>query len=148
MPCQIRIGREVRILSHLIRRYVDTLNAVQYAKRVTGIHGWVLGYLRANETHEIFQRDLEREFSVRRSTATTILQLMEKNGLITRSPVAYDARLKRIELTVESLNILEMVETQLDAAESLLIKDIPPGDLDIFVTTLEKMKNNLTEIQP
>ena len=36
----------------------------------------------------MFQRDVEAEFNIRRSTATGILQLMEKNGFLLREPVA------------------------------------------------------------
>ena len=66
---------------------------------------WVIGYLSEHEGKDVFQRDLEEEFSVRRSTATGILQLMEKNELITREPVSHDARLKKLVLTPKAIEI-------------------------------------------
>ena len=44
-------------------------------------------------------RDIEREFSITRSTVTNILQLMERKGYITRQSVEQDARLKQLVLT-------------------------------------------------
>ena len=63
------------------------------------MQGWIIGYLYQNRDKEVFQRDIQEQFSIRRSTVTGILQLMEKNGLITRSSVERDARLKKLELT-------------------------------------------------
>lgn len=42
----------------------------------------------------IFQKDLETEFCIGRSTVTNILNLMEKKGFVRRESVSYDARLK------------------------------------------------------
>ena len=49
------------------------------------------------------QRDIEREFSITRSTVTNILQLMERKGYIQRLSVPQDARLKQLVLTKEGI---------------------------------------------
>ena len=41
-----------------------------------------LGYLDAHEGQPVFQKDLEAAFHIRRSTATGILQIMERDGLL------------------------------------------------------------------
>mgnify|MGYP000774081076 FL=1 len=51
----------------------------------------------------MFQRDIEREFSITRSTVTNILQLMERKGYIQRLNVPQDARLKQLVLTEEGI---------------------------------------------
>ncbi len=51
----------------------------------------------------MFQRDIEREFSITRSTVTNILQLMERKGYIERRSVPQDARLKQLVLTEEGI---------------------------------------------
>ena len=61
---------------------------------LTAMHGWILGYLCRNEDKDIFQKDIEAEFKICRSTVTNILKLMEKKGYIRRESVPYDARLK------------------------------------------------------
>ena len=65
------------------------------------MHGWILAYLYECRDREVFQRDVERAFSITRSTVTNILQLMEKKGYIRRVGVPQDARLKRLVLTEE-----------------------------------------------
>ena len=37
-------------------------------------------YSREQENKAVYQRDMERDFGVRRSTVTKLVQLMEKNG--------------------------------------------------------------------
>ena len=109
MPPRETIGFDIRTLSILIKRYIDGSATKQYVDNLTGTHGWVIGYLYDNRDHDVYQRDLETQFSIRRSTATGILQLMEKNELILREPVESDARLKKLVLTEKALDIHKMV---------------------------------------
>ena len=44
---------------------------------------------------DIFQKDLEKEFDLKRSSVSLLLNNMEKSDLIQRVPVAEDARLKK-----------------------------------------------------
>ena len=55
------------------------------------------------------QRDVEAAFNLSRSTTTNILQLMEKNGIIRREGVDYDARLKRLVPTEKAVQMEEQV---------------------------------------
>ena len=89
------IGFQIRTLSHLVKRTVDQAAFDGVDDHPTGVQGWIIGYLYRNRDKEVFQRDIQEQFSIRRSTVTGILQLMEKNGLITRRSVEQDARLKK-----------------------------------------------------
>ena len=84
------IGFQIRTLSHLVKRTVDQAAFDGVDDHPTGVQGWIIGYLYRNRDKEVFQRDIQEQFSIRRSTVTGILQLMEKNGLITRSSVEQD----------------------------------------------------------
>ena len=95
MKGERHVGGEIRVLSNLIKRCMDD----GMPPETTGMQGWIIGFLHRNEDRDMFQRDVEAEFNIRRSTATGILQLMEKNGFLLREPVAYDARLKKLVLT-------------------------------------------------
>ena len=95
MKGERHVGGEIRMLSNLIKRCMDD----GMPPETTGMQGWIIGFLHRNEDRDMFQRDVEAEFNIRRSTATGILQLMEKNGFLLREPVAYDARLKKLVLT-------------------------------------------------
>ena len=91
------IGFQIRTLSHLVKRTVDQAAFGGVDDHPTGVQGWIIGYLYKNRDKEVFQRDIQEQFSIRRSTVTGILQLMEKNGLITRSSVEQDAFIQLCE---------------------------------------------------
>ncbi|MEA4890552.1 MAG: MarR family transcriptional regulator [Clostridiaceae bacterium] len=143
MDSRNHVGFEIRTLSNLIRRHVDNSQTIKYINNLTGMHGWIIGYLYDHQNNDIFQRDFENEFSIRRSTATAILQLMEKKELITRSPVKYDARLKKIILTDKAIEIHEMVAKEIDQMEELLTRGISGEELGTFLKIIKKMKKNI-----
>ena len=143
MPPRETIGFDIRTLSILIKRYIDGSATKQYVDNLTGTHGWVIGYLYDNRDHDVYQRDLETQFSIRRSTATGILHLMEKNELILREPVESDARLKKLVLTEKALDIHKMVEEDRKRTEEQLTKDIDAQELAIFRKVLKQMIRNM-----
>ena len=143
MPPRETIGFDIRTLSILIKRYIDGSATKQYVDNLTGTHGWVIGYLYDNRDHDVYQRDLETQFSIRRSTATGIRQLMEKNELILREPVESDARLKKLVLTEKALDIHKMVEEDRKRTEEQLTKDIDAQELAIFRKALKQMIRNM-----
>ncbi len=143
MPPRETIGFDIRTLSILIKRYIDGSATKQYVDNLTGTHGWVIGYLYDNRDHDVYQRDLETQFSIRRSTATGILQLMEKNELILREPVESDARLKKLVLTEKALDSHKMVEEDRKRTEEQLTKDIDAQELAIFRKVLKQMIRNM-----
>ena len=89
------IGFEIRTLSNLIRRDVERNIANMDPKPNGRIHGWAINYFYENRDRDIFQKDFEEKFSIRRSTASNMLKLMEKDGYIKRVSVENDARLKK-----------------------------------------------------
>ncbi|MDR2855945.1 MAG: MarR family transcriptional regulator [Methanomicrobiales archaeon] len=112
-------------------------------RHVTIMHGWIIAYLYHNHDHDIFQRDIETIFSIRRSTATDILQRMEKSDLITREQVTYDKRLKKIMLTQKSIEIHDTFAKKCDLLETKLTKGIEQDELDAFFSIIEKMEQNI-----
>lgn len=68
---------------------------------LTSIQTRVLGHIRMEETdgRSVFQRDIEDVFRIKRSSVTSVLQTLEKKGLIVRESVPEDARIKKLVLT-------------------------------------------------
>ena len=139
------IGFQIRTLSHLVKRTVDQVAFDEQDDHPTGVQGWILGYLYENQGREIFQRDIQEQFSIRRSTVTGILQLMERNGLITRSSVERDARLKKLELTPRGVELHERVERSIRQVEDRLSQCLTPEEKDTFLTICEKIRAHLKE---
>lgn len=113
-------------------------------KDFSGSQGIALQFLLA-QTEDIFQKDIEEEYSIRPSTATELLKNMEKSGLIIREPVDYDKRLKKIVLTDKALQYRQQVIEDLSSLEKTLTNGISEADLEIFFRVIEKMMNNLSE---
>ena len=142
MPKEKRIEFEIRKVNNLIKRDIESSKTFQ---ETTGLHGWAIGWLYESRNRQIFQRDFEERFSIRRSTASNILALMEKNGLIKRESVESDARLKRITLTQKAIDIHRQVEREISDREARIIKGINSADLDTFFKVINAIKGNLGE---
>ena len=69
---------------------------------------------------------------------------MERSGLIVRTSVEQDARLKKIVLTEKSMEYNQAVLADLEAFERELTRDIPHEDLEVFERVVEKMIRNLS----
>ena len=138
-----RLSFELHRSSRLVKRYMDNDASKLYIEKMTGTHGWVIGFFYHNRDRDVFQKDFEQEFNIRRSTASNILALIEKNGLITRENVPYDARLKKITLTQKALDVQSVVDKAFENLEDTMRKDISDDELEIFFKVIDKINNNL-----
>lgn len=139
------VGFQTRKLANVFRRAMDCSAVKKHADTLTGVHGWILGYLydRELEGKNVYQKDLEQDFGIRRSTVTQMMQLMEKNGLITRECVSLDARLKRLVLTDKGKEIHLLVVRDIQSLEDAAVKGISQDEINAFLTTAEKIKSNV-----
>ena len=92
---------------------------------------------------DIFQKDIEATFNIRRSTATGLLQCLEGNGFVKRVSVDYDARLKKIVLTTKAHEFKELLESHIQKMEEILFKDLEPQEVDDLIRIIGKIKKNL-----
>lgn len=138
---------EMNRCARLIKRYIDNdpQTACKNVEKLTGAHGWVIGFLYHNRDRDIFQRDFEKECNIRRSSATQMLQRMEKNGMIKRVGVDYDARLKKIVLTDRAVEIQEMIENRFAELEEKIEDGISEEELQTFFAVLSKIRKNIGE---
>lgn len=139
---EIKVAPKIRRINNLIKRKLDAGAGKAQLDRLTGLNGWVIGFI-AHSDGPVYQRDLEKRFSVRGSTMSNIISLMEKKGLITRVAASDDARLKRIELTDRALELHREIETDLSKINSKIVEGITPRELELFFSVIEKMEQNL-----
>lgn len=144
------IGLEIKTLANLIDRKMNQVaplpEGAGQESACTKMQGMIIEYLYARRAQgDLFQRDVEARFSIRRSTATGILQLMEKRGLLEREPVSYDARLKKLVLTQKALNQRERIREAIRNMEALLAKGLTQQELDDFHRIMDKMKHNVLD---
>lgn len=136
------IGFQAHRLHILCKRLVDQQAFGDLAEKPTKTQTWVINYLYENRGQDIFQRDIQEQFAVRRSTVTGILQLMEKNGWITREAVGEDARLKKILLTPQAIELHERVEESIRKTEEQLSQGLSPEEKAEFSRLCDKICRN------
>lgn len=141
--CRINMGRLLTMVSHEMKRHNLSPSG---DSGLTSMQRNVLGFILIGTMHrEIYQKDLEEEFHIRKSTATGILQLMEKKGFIVRKSVKSDARLKSIVPTPKAEAYRGEVLANIRNLECTLAQDIPKEDFDICKKVLWQMFRNLKQ---
>ena len=141
MENQVLIGRVIGKLSNQIYRNIAISCS---STNMSGTQGRVLHFILSNNG-DVFQKDIESEFNLRPSTATGILKLMEKNGVIRRESTPYDARLKRIVITEKGAGLKEQIAKDVVHLEETLMLGISQDDLNVFLKVLNQMLKNLEE---
>lgn len=129
----------------MIRRRIEELR--ENDSDSTRYHGRFICYLNDHRGENVYQRDLEKQFGIRRSTATRLLQLMESNGLITREPVSSDARLKKITLTEKGFAFDAQVRGEIERFETALTQSFTAEELEEFFRLTEKLRVTLSEME-
>ena len=137
------VGRLINTLSHQLKRQM--CEQEEEDSLTTNMQRLVLHYILFQSLQrDIYQKDVEKEFQIRRSTATGTLQILEKNGFITREPVKRDARLKKLVPTEKAKGVRQHILDNIRYIEELLAKDIPEEKLAVCREVLEQMSENLS----
>ena len=126
---------------------MNNIPAIRDNGKLTSIQVWILNFLFRNEGKDMFQRDVEREFHIRRSTATEILTAMERNDLIRRERTDYDARLKKIVLTGYAAEIRKQLQTQMRRLEAALTDGFTDDEIRQFFAFVDRFKANLEKCE-
>ncbi len=144
---QDEIGFQINGLSHMIRWLTHQYAGEDGERSGIGMYGWLIGFIYENRGRDIYQRDLQQQFSVRRSTMTGILQVMEREGMITRSPVEWDARLKKIELTEKAIARHEQFQRNIKDIEAKLSSGLTPEEKAAFIELCGKIRQSIADGQ-
>ena len=136
---KVKIGMEIRALSKYIGRY---LNSIQIQYDITGPQGLILIYIYQSEK-DVYQKDIEKFFNIRRSSATGLITSLEEKEYITRESVASDARLKKLILTDKAKNAVSLVDEQVIDLEEKMMQGISEEEIEFFRKIIAKMTKNL-----
>ena len=128
MKSQYPIGLHINKLSRLISRKVDAAVLSAIDDNITVSQAYVIDFIIDNNDRDVFQKDLEMEFDLKRSSVSLMLNNMEKHDLIKRVPVAEDARLKKIILTEK---------------EGILAENLNQDEINTFLNLLNKIRTNI-----
>jgi DNA-binding MarR family transcriptional regulator len=134
------ICHEVKVLSNLIRRKTFDNDCLKEIGPILGSQGYIIKYLSENQNCDIFQKDIEKKFKIRRSTVTSALNRMEKGGLVVRQSVERDSRLKKISLTEKGLSLHNYIESQFKSIENNLKAVLSNEEIDNFYNIIKKLQ--------
>ncbi len=137
------LGYEIKALSNLLRRKVLESAGTRDGDDFTEMQVKVLGFLAQNRDQEICQKDIEEAFYIRRSTASRLLKRLEAQGFIIRQAVERDARLKQVVTTPKADALFQQVMERIDSVECLLTQGLTQEEIQQFLATVEKLKQNL-----
>ncbi|KAB7789564.1 MarR family winged helix-turn-helix transcriptional regulator [Bifidobacterium leontopitheci] len=140
-----------RILSWDLRALVKAYNRYlsetmpEEAQVATGGNARIIMFLARNRDEAIYQHTIEQKFCITRSTASRVLALMEKNGLIVRVPVEHDMRLKRIMLTSKADSIVNLLRENGEQMERCLVKGFTEQEQAQLLDYVSRMRRNIDD---
>lgn len=147
MTMKKTVSFELHILTNLMKRESESSCLCKFHRQtdLTDMQSRIIAFLHQKKAEEIFQKDIEKEFSIRRPTVTILLQTMEKKNLVKREAVVYDARLKKVMLTPKSEELVKRSEEEMFRFEKMLTANISKEDMACFFRVTEKIRENLEE---
>lgn len=135
---------EMKNLDRLLRKHIEAeFRALDGDDQLTRMHHWIIGFLYSNQHRDVFQRDVEAEFKISRSTTSSMLTLMEKKGLITRQSVPGDARLKKLMLTEKAAELHMRHMDKMHEFDKRVNDSITFEEKQELIRILEKLRNSV-----
>ena len=137
------VGAHLRFLTHAFTRRHLKIAREMGEEDLSMVHGHLIGFLYRNRERPIYQRDIEDELHITRSSVTSLVKLMEKRGYIARESVESDARLKRLTLTDKGVASFEHSMAAIRQTEELAVQGLTPEQKADFFAICAIMENNL-----
>ena len=132
---------DIKSASHAIRRRFESLE-IGKPSGLTPSQCRIMGFIMENGDRAVYQKDIEAEFNIRRSTATRLLQAMEHKDLIMREPEENDGRLKRIRLTEKAMERSREVLDRISRIERQLAEGITAEEMKTLHSVCQRIRQN------
>ena len=120
------IGYKIRLLHNQIHKNMEA-KRMENEDNLTGMQRWTLGFLKDHADREVYQRDIEEAFSVSRATASNMLAVMERKGVLTDKAAA----------------LLDGAERDIREMEARLTAGLSAEDVEHLKRCLDQMLQNL-----
>lgn len=133
----------VHVLNHVLNRTLDKATG-----EVSGVNARIILFIAHNNEHglETYQSDIKSKFSITRSTCSRVITLMEEKGLLTRDSETRDGRSNALRLTKKSQAFVAHFTEVAQEIEDQMMKGIDDGTSSLAAQTMQKMLDNLKEI--
>ena len=95
--------------------------------------------------NKVNQSELENVFGQRRSSISSLITNLEKDGIIERLESLEDKRKKELVLTEKGINQYKIIRNNINRCENKLTSNISDDDLSTMLKVLTKMIDNMKE---
>lgn len=132
------IGRKVNVLTYSLRRACDKAVA-PYGISGKQIRLISFIYQADKVGRAIYQKDVEQFVGTRRSSVSSMLQGLEREGFIIREGDPQDGRLKKLSLTKKALEVHEESRKAIEAIEAKMRESLDSQEWQITMSSLDKL---------
>lgn len=140
---QDKLGFHIRELALLLSRKIDQ-EAIHYdMENITHPQAMVINLIYKHKDGEIYQKDIEEELSIRKPTASQLIDRMTTSGLVERHVSLTDKRRNQIVLTEKAVASVKKIKLVLKDIEKKLQKDLSADEIAMFLHVVDKMKKNI-----
>lgn len=112
---------------------------------ITPMHAKILMTIFKSEK-QVCQKDLEVVMSCSKSTLSSIVSTMEKNGLLSRQVSNLDSRINHLVLTDKGLEMVEFLKKDRIYTEEIMIEGITDEEYTTFMQVIDKIRKNTERI--
>lgn len=141
----LNIGGKIKKITSLIRKNIDNSDTFKSNPELTNVTGWTIGFIGKRKYNgiETYQKDIEKEFKISRSTASGLLNTMEEHGYIYREVSSVDSRLKLIHLTEKSIELNKKVLSTFAEIEQKALLGFTSKEKEELLNYLIRVETNL-----
>ena len=137
------VGKMIKSIDNLMMRNANSMDQSPVRKSLSPMQGWIIGYLFMHQEKVLYQKDLEQEFCLPKSTLATILKQLDEKGFILRESAEHDSRLKRIRISQKGMELQYDFLAHIRRVDQYMCEGIPEEEIETFLQTGRKLRKNL-----
>lgn len=112
--------------------------------RITPIQMTIIKFLMDKEDKSCYQKELYLFTGRGKSTISSVLTTMEKNGLIKRA-LNDDSKLTSLILTDKALNVYQIIKNNYEEFSNMITEGLSESELNMFFKVIYTLKKNINK---
>lgn len=129
-------------LMFLAKRFTEKKLNREQIEKISGPNSWIIGYIGSSDS-AVFQRDLEHEFGINRSSASKIIDNFVTRGLLTREPTLEDGRLRKLTLTPKGEEVTKLFTEDESEINEAMLQGFTSAEKENLQSYINRIKKNL-----
>ncbi|MCK8624408.1 MarR family winged helix-turn-helix transcriptional regulator [Apilactobacillus xinyiensis] len=118
---------------------VKRFDAFAHEYGLTSTQMSVIDFLSHRQDVETFQKDIEEEFYIQKSTASVLLKRMEKHNLILRTASSKDSRKKQVTLTNNAMALQKVISDYMNDTQIAFEKHFSDEEIKLLNRSMHKL---------